>query len=499
MAAGLGATRPASLVVGLAVGGGLATVATVSDAGVGVALTAVAGGLLGVVVHCRGREGPGWAAVAALLSPLVALAGGGGLALVLAERGVVGVIERPLAAVPAAALAVGVGLAALGAVGALGDGIGEGALARTWHTATATTAVVGLAVGVVLGTRVAARRPLPTPSVDLGPIVAPLVTPPEPTVALASFAALVAVAARLCRAAVSALPVVELTPRRRREAVRARVDRVDTALLAAWKYGLLAAVASTPTVLPAVRAALPVAWIAGLVAGPTLRLALLAVAGVAGLVALLGRLLRAAAGDTAWALGRLLPATAGGLGVALVAVAGGGLVRSLAAGLSPTLRPVVAAGVDALSPAGAVLGVALVALVGLAALLSGLAVAGGVGLVPQRGRGGTLAGVGLGGCAVLVSVDGAPVLATFALVGLGVVAWDVSERDVAVGEELGDASTARIEAVHAVASLGVAAVGVLVAWGAGALVDAAARAEGVLVGAVVAVAGAVVLLGVLRG
>ncbi|MFC7172713.1 hypothetical protein ACFQL0_03820 [Haloplanus litoreus] len=75
----------------------------------------------------------------------------------------------------------------------------------------------------------------------------------------------------------------------------------------------------------------------------------------------------------------------------------------------------------------------------------------------------------------------------------------MSDQGVGARADLGPRSAARIETVHAVASVGVAALGVAAAWAVAGLVGAIAHPGGALVGAVVAVAGSVILLGLLRG
>jgi hypothetical protein len=195
----------------------------------------------------------------------------------------------------------------------------------------------------------------------------------------------------------------------------------------------------------------------------------------------------------------VLPATTGGVWVLLVAFGAGGAVRGIVGDLPPAAHPVAAELLGALSPAGVVLGVVLVALSGATAALTALIVCSGVDLVPTRGSGGVLAGAGLTLCAVVLGTGSAPALATFALVGLGVVAWDTSDRGVAARGDLGPRSAGRIEAVHAAGSVAVATVGVGVAWLALGVVGSVAMADGALVGAVAAVAGAVILLSVLRG
>jgi hypothetical protein len=264
------------------------------------------------------------------------------------------------------------------------------------------------------------------------------------------------------------------------------------------KYGVIAASASLPTAIPAVREALPVVGAAAFLAPTGPRLLLLSVAAVAAALALAARLLRAMAGTTASTLGRLLPATAGGALVVLVAVGAGGQIRTAVAGLPPAVRPVAVELLDALSPTGVALGAAVAALVALLAALTALFVSLRIDLVPARERGGALAGAGLSTCAVVLGVGSAPALATFVLVGLGAVAWDVSDQGAAVRADLGAGSAGRLEAVHAVGSAATATVGVGVAWVSLGLVGAVALPDGVLVGAVAAVAAAVILLGVVR-
>jgi len=500
---GAGASRPASLAVAVAVGTGLLVVGAMGRAVGGVALTTVAGIVLGVATLCRAREGPAWTATGAALTPLVALGGAVGVALVVDGRGVLGAAAGGdvSAALPAVALAVGAGVAAFGATGTLGDGIGDGAVRRVHRSALTTSTVVGAAFGAVLVARFEALDALPTPTVDLGVLLDPVLSPGGPTMALVSFFLLLVAAALSCRAALSTLPITELASRERREAVERAAERLDTDLRATVKYGVVAASVSLPTVLPVVREALPVARVGALVAPTGPRVLLLGLALVAAGLALAGRLLQAATGSTASVLGRLLPATTGGVWVLLVAFGATGAIREAAGSLPSAARPVATELLTTLSPAGAALGATTVALAGMTAALTALIVLAGIGLIPTRGSGGALAGAGLTLCAVVLGVGSAPApaLATFALVGLGIVAWDASEQGVAARADLGPWSAGRIEAVHAVGSVAVATVGVGVAWVALGLVDTVAIADGALLGAVAAVAGAVLLLGVLRG
>ena len=488
------------MTVALAVGVGLIVAGVTGGAAAGVAATAAAGVGLGVATLCRARDGPAAAAAGAALTPVVALVGVAGVVSVAVERGAVGGIlgGEFTVVLPTVALAVGAGVAAFGATGTLGDGIGEGAVRRVYRSAIATATVIGLAFGAVLLARFDALDGLPAPAFAPGALVAPVLSPGGPTMSLVSFFGLVVAAALACRWAVSVLPVVELAPRARREAVERAVDRLDTDCRAVVKYGVVAASASLPTALPVVREALPVVAAGTFVAPTGPRVALLLLAAAAATLALAGRLLQTAAGDTAAALGRVLPAAVGGVGVVVVAVGAGDAVRGVVDGLPSAVQPVAVGLLDALSPTGLALGVAVVAVGALIAALTAFVVLLGVDLVPTRGSGGVLAGTGLSACAVVLGLGAAPALATFVLVGLGVVAWDVSDRGVAARADLGPRSATSIEAVHAVGSVAVAAVGVGVAWAALGLVGAVALPDGALLGAVAAVAAAVILLGVLR-
>jgi hypothetical protein len=492
------ATRPANLTVILAAGVGLTVAAVAGGAAAGIALVAAAGVALGAATLVRTRDGPAAATVAAALTPVVALAGLAGVALVVAGRGAPG--GGLGAAAPAVALAVGAGLAVFGATGTLDDGLSAGAIGRVHRSATATSTVVGAAFVAVLGAGFDVFDWLP-PSFAPGALLDPVLSPGGPTLSLVTFFGLVVAAALAGRWALSALPVVEVVPRARREAVERAVDRLDADCRAAAKYGVVAASVSLPTAIPAVREVVPVDGVAALVAPAGPRVLLLSAAGLATTLALVGRLLRALAGRAASTLGRLLPATAGGLWVVLVALGADGAVRSAVQGLPAAVRPVASGLLRALSPAAVALGVAVVALAALTAALTLLRVLRGIDLVPTRGNGGALAGTGLSTCGVVLGLGAAPALATFVLVGLGVVAWDVSDQGAAVRADLGPGSESAggIEAVHAVGSVAVATVGVGVAWATLGLVGAVSLPDGALVGAVAAVTAAVILLGVLRG
>ncbi|RCU47035.1 hypothetical protein DU504_06785 [Haloplanus salinus] len=490
-AAAVGArlTRPASLTVALATGVGLVVASVTSGATAGVALTAAAGVALGVTTLVGTHDGPAAATAGAALTPFVAVGGVAGVVLVAAERGALG--GGPVAALPAVALAVGAGVAAFGAAGTLAGG----AVRRTFRSVAATVTVVGLAFVALLAARIDA---ISVPDLAPGALLDPVLSPGGPTTALVTFFGLVVAAALACRWALSALPITELLPRARRQAAERVVTRLDADCRALTKYGVVAASASLPTAIPAVREALPVAGVAALVVPTGPRLLLFTVTLVAAVLALAARFLRAAAGTTAATLGRLLPATAGGVLVVLVAVGAGGRTRAAVEGLPPAVRPVAADLLAAFSPAGLVLGIAVSVLVALLGVLMALRVALWIDLVPARDRGGALAGAGLSTCAVVLGAGEAPALATFALVGLGVVAWDVSDQARAVRADLGRSSAGGLEAVHAVGSVATATAGVGVAWASLGLVGVVALPDGALVGAVAAVAAAVILLGVVR-
>jgi hypothetical protein len=485
--------RPTSLTVVLAVAVGLVVAGVTAGATAGVALITATGVALGVAALVRSRDGPAAAATGAALTPFVAVGGVAGVVLVAAERGALG--DGLVAALPSVALAVGAGVAALGATGTLGDGVDGRAVRRVLRSTVATVTVVGLAFVALLAARFDA---VSVPTLSPGALLDPVLSPDGPTIALVTFFGLVVAAALACRWALSTLPITELLPRARREAAERAVARLDADCRALMKYGVIAASASLPTAIPAVRGALPVAGVAALVAPTGPRLLLLLLATVAAALALAARLLRAAAGTTASTLGRLLPATAGGMLVVLVAVVADSPVRTAVEGLPPAVRPVAVDLLGALSPTGLVLGVAVAALGTLLAALTALFVALRIDLVPSRERGGALAGAGLSTCAVVLGVGAASPLATFVLVGLGVVAWDVSDQGAAVRADLGAGAAGRLEAVHAVGSVATATVGVGVAWASLGLVGAVALPDGALVGAVAAVAAAVILLGVLR-
>lgn len=109
--------------------------------------------------------------------------------------------------------------------------------------------------------------------------------------------------------------------------------------------------------------------------------------------------------------------------------------------------------------------VALSRPVGLApAALGVLALAAGLSLGARRGV--TLGAVGLFGGVLLAGAQGGgPEALVLGLLGT-VVAWDVGEHAVGLGEQLGrEATTTRSELVHAAASLAVGAAGATLGYG----------------------------------
>lgn len=117
----------------------------------------------------------------------------------------------------------------------------------------------------------------------------------------------------------------------------------------------------------------------------------------------------------------------------------------LSAGLALALAAVATLALLTASPSGLIAGVVAVAL-----LAPGV----------TRGERRLVDGAGaalLGGIAV-AGIEGAPPVALVLAAAATVVAWDVGENAISVGEQLGrDAETYRAELVHAGASVGLAA------------------------------------------
>lgn len=177
-----------------------------------------------------------------------------------------------------------------------------------------------------------------------------------------------------------------------------------------------------------------------------------------------------------------------------------GRLAAVAAGLPMAIAMVVVVALVASIPYVGVL-LAPLALLSplLVVLLAGIAFAAAeLRLAPDRAGGPALAAVGL--LAAAVGAAGSFPLLTFACVAVALLVWDVSTFGLGLTAELGRLpETRRLELVHGVLSVGVAALAVLLVAGLDVLRTGALAGVGGALPVLLACAGALLLLAPLRG
>lgn len=398
----------------------------------------------------------------------------GGL-LVLAGVAVAG-LRGPGVAVIVAALI----LALFGVGAAWADSLGRGRLTTAIEGGAIATTVLVVVIGVlalVLG--VGALAWLAVESVVL----------PARRASIAGVLLLSGVALLALRTAIGWLPIVELAAPARRAGLADRVDlwrRVSlwlgTGGVVGWLIvhglGLLGAVPPAATTVPANH----------LLGAPLrLALALLTVIALAG--AGLAWLTQQFAGLDAESAQRLAP-VGGTLGLVSLPIP---ILTWLFIGLTTDRNALVTAGLGfVLVVVGAILALAVLSLI--------VAVAG-LDLLPDRAAPHALVAAGLLGVALGGGVVGAPPPVVFVGAVGALVTWDVTEFGLGLTQEVGHVpETRHVELLHGVVSVGVAVVGVVVAWSLYVLVRFLGPATGAIAPVtILAVLGTITLLAAVRG
>lgn len=393
----------------------------------------------------------------------------------------------PLVSGDAAWVALAVSLASFGAAGSVLSAVGDGKV---------LDGVGMLSYGILAFWLVTIAASLVPVYDDLFRVTLGVFVPGNAGPDVFGFAVLVTLATGTVWAALRALPIVELAPKAERDDLRDALDRADRALKRATLVGFLGMGAGIAFAVLLATISLPRVVLAAIslsVGNPVLRAPLFAVSVVAGSVALGAKVVERTGGTI---LARARRGSAVGAGVLFaIAVA--------------VFHPVVVAVVSSLEGWESafewhpLLVVMLLVAFGIlihALVMLGLPALVGIRLAPERAAGRAFAAAGLVAGAVAVATWVHP-LVVLGLVVAGVVAWDLGEFGVGVGEEVGRrVDTTRIETVHAAGSVGVGAVALLVAGGAWGLVqvlNSSGRIALIALGA--AVFGAFLLVAALRG
>lgn len=351
------------------------------------------------------------------------------------------------------AIVLTIALAVFGGTATVTDAVGDGAVRSALPVALLTAVPVTVRAALSSGLL---RSHTESGAADALPVGLVSNWVRSPTATIVELALLVGLLSVLCGSVLFVLPrlpIPELLPRSRRDAVRTHIDRgrswVWIALLLIVCLGLVLIVgvmASIP--VPGRGAGLEtiVSPVVGSSALRTAVLAIIAVVWLLWLVSLLPALPRARHSR----LARWVPVFTGGSLVALPLP----IVASTLAQRGST--------VPSPPPGTALIGVALVGAIGVVlTLLSVVFVAGAIRLLADRAAPGLLAAGALVGGSIIAGLDGAHLLTVIVPVGCAIVAWDVSVYGVVATAEMGPTISIRRPALaHAMATVSIGLVGI---------------------------------------
>ncbi|ERH02313.1 MAG: hypothetical protein J07HN6_01881 [Halonotius sp. J07HN6] len=499
-------TRLASLAVAVAVGVGVWLLTTVTGSSRPALAAAVGGVAVGFTMLLCDTETPVGTVVGSLLLP--AVSGAVVLPLVLTIRGLFpletsGIESILRLVVGEIGVTIAAGVAAFGVTGTLDAEFGEGGatrLLRTLDTAVLGPVIVLIGLAIV---RFNALTEIPALSIQ-NPLPTALLFQPQTTAAiLLSFWGLSTVFIGLCKATLGLAPIRELAPQTKAAELTTALSRLHRGITVAF-IGITVLTLGPLLVIIAgfdlLELAPQFSPILDLFAGGGLRRGLLQLSGLLALVSVVLWSVQAVTGRVTDAVSKLTPIPVAAGSALALALAAEPFVPELLASVPTAFRQQIQQVVTALTPVGVILAVIVVAMGILSSALAVVAIGGAIRFVPKRTAGSALATAGLAVGAVAAGIYGAGVLTVVAVVAISVFVWSVGDQSVATRAELGDVSGVQIEAIHAISALGLAGVGIALAWG---LYTTAlgrlAVSDGTLLGVLASVVGILILVVGVRG
>lgn len=465
----------------------------------------LAGGLLGFAILIRDTETPVGTAVATLLLPVPSLVGLVALGLPLRDIVPLAIegepFVRPLIGQLGATIAIGV--AVFGVVATLDTGVGKGSVATLWGTAVRTLFGIGVALAGLLAVQLDALTAISLPGVDGSILAAFVYQPSEPLVVVITFWLLVCLQVGSLKLLVAVAPVLELTSQTKEDTVERLLSRTHLVLnmmfvLALALTGVTLMIALSSMNPERFFAQYPAAY--RLFTAPGFRRGLVMGIGVVtvGTVAIGG--LQFVTGRITETVGSLVPSLLAGGSAVAVAVVGSPTVPGVVDRIPDTPAVPVDQVTTALTPPGVILAVLTIAVALLTGVLAVVASAGGFTYIPRRTAGSAIASAGLAFGAIAVGIAGADTLIVFAAVAVSILVWNIGERSVTTRAELGAMPSVQLEAIHTFSALGLAALGVGLAWGLYTNVLGRLAVDGgTLVGVLASTVGVLLLVVVLRG
>lgn len=464
----------------------------------------VAGGLLGAIILVRNTGTPLGTAVATLLLPVPSLVGLVAVGLPLRDLVPLAIAGDPFirSLIGQLGVTVAIGIAAFGVVATLDTGVGKGAVAKLWGTAVRALIGIGVPLAGLLILQFDALTAVPIPGIDGSTLTTFLYRPSESVFVPVSFWLLVALQIAALKLLIVVAPVMKLTPQTNQESVGQLLSRIhwmfNTAFVPVIGLTIISILLAFGVSDPrALLARFPVVF--ELLAAPSLRRGLVSGIGLVTLGVVLLSGLQFVAGRVTDTVGRQIPSMLAGGSAVAVATIGSPLVPQAVSQI-PETPVLVGEVVTALTPVGVVLAGVTVIVALLTGVLTMIVAGGGIKYIPRRTAGSAIASAGLGIGTIAAGIGGADVLVIFAAVAASIFIWNTGERSVTTRAELGPSSSIQLEAIHMFSALGLAVVGVGLAWGL--YTNALSRlivSDGTLVGVLASTVGVLLLVVAIRG
>lgn len=474
-------TRLASLQIAVFVSIGFWLLIQSAGSSRGTFVFGLTGFLFGIAIVFRAQQNDITRTIASVLVPIVGIS-------LLAGVGVTGldivreVMQSQLnfqaiakMSIKDIGLNIAAGIAIFGTVGTIAGGVGDRGVSRLVPTAIGNLLTVGLFLLGYIYLRSALLTSADIPSANVSQLASHLLQPGNTGLALVALWSLVILVLLSARMALSAVPLVELAPRRHEDRLKQGRDRLRSWLGIIGVLLILAGVSIyiffAPRHGPGFVAQLRQTLGPG-VSGPLfamiqaegLRYTLLAASLVFAAVTFAFRGLEYLTGSITSTIRRFFPAVIGGLVAVAIPIPITSRFLSVVSEIPLAQRPAVHEMITAVGAYGALVAIMGAAIAGVVLILLGVSFAGGIRFIPLRGSGGALAATGLAiGAIVLALVDPAP-FPLLAIVTLSILTWNVGERGVTTRTELGATPPLTLETLHSLGGLIIAIPAMGFAW-----------------------------------
>lgn len=476
-------TRLASLQIAMFVLVGLWVLVQEAGSATGTFVFGLTGLVFGIAIVLRARQTDVTRTGASLLVPImgILLLAGIGLTgleianVLLQSQSNIQVIAQSV--IRDVGINIAAGIAVFGTVGTISRGIGDQGVSRLVPTAFGSLLTVSVFFLALVYFRSALLSSADIPTIQVSELSDQVLQPGNPGAELVTFWLLLIVAFLLARFMLSAIPIVELTPRTYEDELKQGRDWVRSWLgFTAFLLGMIGVFAvllfapepgKTQRFVPQLRQTLGPSISEPLFAtvqAENLRFSLIAASLVFAGISFVFKVLEYLTGSITSTIRRFLPSVIGGMLAIVIATLATSQVSTLVARIPPAQQQPVKEILLRLGPFGMLVGGMGVAIAGVIVVLMLVSFAGGLRFIPLRGGGGALAAAGLAiGAIALAIVETAPVTVLI-LVTLSILTWNTGERGVRTRSELGASPPLTLETLHSLGGVVIAVPAATFAW-----------------------------------